>query len=262
MIPPTSIDGTDITGATIDGTDVQEITVDGDVVFSAEQLPVAYSNLVAWYPARNSGADATAGDTNSGDSTDYGGTLGSGASIVSGGGVTDLDTGANSDAFDFDGSNDAEVVTNTGGVNLFGADDEGCFTFWVKDDGGGNPHPFGNFDDDDFIYYDLEDGDFSINGSSGMASLSGPTLGLNWYFIVLNYGSTVEYYSTEEGESSINLRDTDSNVGSVFLDNDIYFGDIGPSSNLPLDGKMDDIRIYNRSLSQSELQGIFDNTTP
>jgi len=32
---PTSIDGTDITGATIDGTDVQEITVDGNVVFSA-----------------------------------------------------------------------------------------------------------------------------------------------------------------------------------------------------------------------------------
>ena len=37
MIPPTSIDGTDITGATIDGTDVQEITVDGDVVFTAAQ---------------------------------------------------------------------------------------------------------------------------------------------------------------------------------------------------------------------------------
>jgi len=30
---PTSIDGTDITGATIDGTDVQEITVDGQTVF-------------------------------------------------------------------------------------------------------------------------------------------------------------------------------------------------------------------------------------
>jgi len=35
MTPPTSIDGTDITGATIDGTDVQEITVDGQTVFSA-----------------------------------------------------------------------------------------------------------------------------------------------------------------------------------------------------------------------------------
>jgi len=34
MIPPTSIDGTDITGATIDGTDVTEITVDGQTVFS------------------------------------------------------------------------------------------------------------------------------------------------------------------------------------------------------------------------------------
>jgi len=33
--PPTSIDGTDITGATIDGQDVQEITVDGQTVFQA-----------------------------------------------------------------------------------------------------------------------------------------------------------------------------------------------------------------------------------
>ena len=35
MSPPTSIDGTDITGATIDGEEVQEITVDGDTVFTA-----------------------------------------------------------------------------------------------------------------------------------------------------------------------------------------------------------------------------------
>jgi hypothetical protein len=32
--PPTSIDGTDITGATIDGQDVDEITIDGQTVFS------------------------------------------------------------------------------------------------------------------------------------------------------------------------------------------------------------------------------------
>jgi hypothetical protein len=35
---PTSIDGTDITGATIDGTDVTEITVDGDTVFSPQKI--------------------------------------------------------------------------------------------------------------------------------------------------------------------------------------------------------------------------------
>jgi len=33
--PPTSIDGTDITGATIDGTEVTEITVDGQTVFTS-----------------------------------------------------------------------------------------------------------------------------------------------------------------------------------------------------------------------------------
>jgi len=41
MMPPTSIDGTDITGATIDGTDVQEITVDGQTVFTAVSLPAS-----------------------------------------------------------------------------------------------------------------------------------------------------------------------------------------------------------------------------
>jgi len=46
MIPPTSIDGTDITGATIDGTDVQEITVDGQTVFSAVPNVPSSANLV------------------------------------------------------------------------------------------------------------------------------------------------------------------------------------------------------------------------
>jgi len=53
MIPPTSIDGTDITGATIDGTDVQEITVDGDVVFSATPVPGTdmFNNPIQQYNA-------------------------------------------------------------------------------------------------------------------------------------------------------------------------------------------------------------------
>jgi len=41
--PPTSIDGTDITGATIDGQDVEEITVDGQTVFSSG--PSAFYHL-------------------------------------------------------------------------------------------------------------------------------------------------------------------------------------------------------------------------
>jgi len=42
--PPTSIDGTDITGATIDGQQVQEITIDGETVFVAESLPTSVTS--------------------------------------------------------------------------------------------------------------------------------------------------------------------------------------------------------------------------
>jgi len=47
---PTSIDGTDITGATIDGTDVTEITVDGQTVFSSATIVDDFEtqNLNIW----------------------------------------------------------------------------------------------------------------------------------------------------------------------------------------------------------------------
>jgi hypothetical protein len=48
--PPTSIDGTDITGATIDGQEVQEITIDGQTVFSPG--PPDAGDLQARYDAR------------------------------------------------------------------------------------------------------------------------------------------------------------------------------------------------------------------
>jgi hypothetical protein len=51
--PPTSIDGTDITGATIDGQEVQEITIDGQTVFTSEiQFPDS-QNIYARYAADN-----------------------------------------------------------------------------------------------------------------------------------------------------------------------------------------------------------------
>jgi len=48
---PTSIDGTDITGATIDGTDVTEITVDGQTVFTA--VPDIPNTVVHQYRAED-----------------------------------------------------------------------------------------------------------------------------------------------------------------------------------------------------------------
>jgi hypothetical protein len=69
-------------------------------------LPVAASDLVAWYPFRaGTGEDITAGDSRFGDTTDYSATV-NGATFQASGGVTDIQTGANSGAFEFDGTDD------------------------------------------------------------------------------------------------------------------------------------------------------------
>jgi len=70
------------------------------------QPPVAKGSLVAWYPFREgTGADITAGSVQFGDSTDYSATV-NGATYQPSGGVTDIKTGANSGAFEFDGTDD------------------------------------------------------------------------------------------------------------------------------------------------------------
>jgi hypothetical protein len=84
MMPPTSIDGTDITGATIDGTDVQEITVDGQTVF-------------------------TAGPTIIDDFED--GNINGWNHITGGGGTAQISNTA------FNGSHSLEVTVTTGGPN-------------------------------------------------------------------------------------------------------------------------------------------------
>jgi len=99
---PTSIDGTDITGATIDGTDVQEITVDGDTVFTASDIPDS-ANLHARYDFSNLSLGTT---TNVPDET------GNGHDLVNGSfsGVSVSINGVQ--AGQFDGANDL-IGSNT-----------------------------------------------------------------------------------------------------------------------------------------------------
>jgi len=91
--------------------------------------PVAAENLVAWYPFREgTGVDETAGSIQFGDSTDYSATV-NGATFQASGGVTDIQTGANSGAFEFDGTDD---TLDLGTV----ADSDQSLTvmIWVKPD--------------------------------------------------------------------------------------------------------------------------------
>jgi len=265
MSPPTSIDGTDITGATIDGTDVTEITVDGDTVFSARTLPVAYSNLIAWYPfdsAEYGGSnadDVTAIIGGSGDDTAYNGTV-NGATYQSTAGATDINAGANSGAFEFDGSND--VIDDTG--IPFDSTNPFSVTFWgsSQDSGGGsgnfvNTNDFTNgfrviyFDGPGEIFFETE------NSGSRDTAKSAYTRGDFIHIAAVFDGSTNELFFNG---SSV---DTTSSIGSG--SDPLAFeigGNFNSPSAAPLTGKMDDVRIYDTALSASQIDQIYQNTEP
>jgi len=252
MIPPTSIDGTDITGATIDGTDVQEITVDGQTVFTAEALPVAYSNLVAWYPFDSSfyggsnADDVTAlfNSGQSGDASAFDATV-NGATYQSSGGVTDINAGANSGAFDFDGSND------TIDVNPFNSPPNVTLCFWGKL----NTTPQSSFASfitgqgtGNFQIDFAPNGDIRFNGSASFIIRQADT---NYHHTAVTYdGSSIEVYN--DGTS------VGSNNGDIIFDELI----LGTNRNEDrfIDAVIDDVRVYNTVLTTQQVQKIVQNT--
>jgi len=264
---PTSIDGTDITAATIDGTDVQEITVDGQTVFTAETLPVAYSNLVAWYPFESSfyggsnADDVTAlfNSGQSGDSTAFDGTI-SGATYQSSGGVTDINAGSNSGAFDFDGSNDS-IDTNF---------DSGTFSdislaAWVNAD---TLSPSFQTIAGQSTLSSIQQ-QYVINTRSGNieagwtaandnATLNTPINTNEWYHIVNTFSSgDCEAYL--DGSSFASTSITDSTITPL---HDFVIGETSSSFDFYFNGTIDDVRIYDKELSSAEVLQIYQNTEP
>jgi hypothetical protein len=68
--PPTSIDGTDITGATIDGQEVQEITVDGQTVFTALPKTLeSFESGISDYQGDTGNVTTTTGQSTNGNSS-------------------------------------------------------------------------------------------------------------------------------------------------------------------------------------------------
>jgi len=267
---PTSIDGTDITGATIDGTDVTEITVDGQTVFSAQTLPVAYSNLVAWYPfdsatyGGSNADDVTAIIGGSGDDTAYNGTV-NGATYQSSGGVTDINAGANSGGFDLDGSNDLSEITNMDNFNFAY---EFTFSLWANYDtiaeggaplyvttGGGNISAYigRGVSASGGIDFGFDDGSsFSVLGFTNQSTGQWTHLALTWD------GSTVTAYKDASSVGTISRSSWESSSDNNF---DYY---IGRRLDLPnfLDGTVDDLRLYDTALTTSQVNQIYNNTDP
>jgi len=270
---PTSIDGTDITGATIDGTDVTEITVDGQTVFSAQNLPIAYSNLVAWYPFDS----ATYGGANTDDVTAIiGGSGNDTAANLTGtstyntsGGVTDINAGASSGYVDLIGSNKLDVSSSVLDINP-----PKTWTFWARDIANGFTNSgWGWFDSSSGgnssggICLNLNSSNVFVRTSTSSSDMD--TLGLaqpnnNWNHYAIRVtsvgGGTFSGATFRNGILQDNSP-SDSNFGTGFPDSSFLFlGQDRVGSDT--DGEWEDVRCYNTDLSNSQINDIYENTKP
>jgi len=263
---PTSIDGTDITGATIDGIDVQEITVDGQTVFSAESLPVAYSNLIAWYPFDSSfyGGSETSDVTalfspgQSGDSTAYDMTNNGTMSYQNSGGNSDINAGSNSGCFDATGATGTGLGNNSLG-NTIAAFNEISFSFWTTMPNSGNDYTIA-FDDFDTsgnrqAFFNGRDGRFRIFSTSGSQQLDVTPIPQDntLRHVACTYdGTEMEVYYNAVSQGTLSASGSIVNEPCEF--------EIGTGQNATGNGLVDDVRIYEKGLSSSEVNQIYQNT--
>jgi len=271
MIPPTSIDGTDITGATIDGTDVQEITVDGDVVFSAEQLPVRFSDMVGWWPfdpAQYGGAaldDVTAIIGGSADDTAFDGSGVNSPTHQTSGGADDINAGASSGYMDLTGSNDIIEYADSSG-NFPNIENFQGFTMclWFNLRGDANSQLFGNYEPsgqtNQYIHIlQVSDNEIRFVHDDGSTTSTQVTVPSNTWVhaaITHDYSGNYVYYVDGSVEDSGNSGKNNFDDGKEF-----YSGQYFDSSR---DGDfyIDDCRIYDQQLSSSDINQIYQNTDP
>jgi len=229
---------------------------------------VAPSDLIAWYPFRQgTGVDATAGIDAFGDTTDYSATV-NGATFQATGGVTDIQTGANSGAFDFDGVDD---TLDLGTV----ADSDQSLTLmaWV------NPDTLGsNFQrliskakgdllsQDGTIFLDISTQSkirFGMHNNGSFTIIKSPTA-----ISADKYVHVAGRYSFPGGDESlfVNGQPVDSaSVGQLpsFSSQPWRLGEDDPTGpDEFLDGTLDGTRIYTAALSDSQINQIYLNTKP
>jgi len=253
---PTSIDGTDITGATIDGTDVTEITVDGQTVFSAQSLPVAFSDMIAWYPMEANIAggdefsDATALFSGAADSTAYDLTD-DGAVYEASEGVTDINEGANSGAFENNGSG---FLTSAVPIGL-----PITITFWYQQVTLQEQFVIGTFADSDYFYYKIDSNLGQPNWNFGNP-VKQVTNGTNFGTGVYSFAAI----SVSSGGSAtlVQNRSTTTTTSINDLGGELEILGIGDGRTSLFLGYLDDFRVYNTDLSLSDIQQIYDNTEP
>lgn len=220
---------------------------------------VLTEDLVAWYrfednDARDYASNNEYPNTDWGDSTAYNGTI-NGATYNSKGGVTDFESGSNSGEFEFNGD-DVIGLNNS----LVDAGKNYTVSLWLKTNNT-NTDPLRNiafssghtFDHDDLSingtivgYFDGNRGGVTVNADDG-----------NYHHLCCtNDSGTHKVYK----DSSFIGSYTNSLSSDNGVQNSIgaRYSDGSPTNHY--NGVVDDIRIYNRVLTSSEISDIYNST--
>jgi len=261
---PIERNGQNIGDITLNGNAIGEVTVNGTTVFTSGVEVVAKTNLIAWWRMGDDGDDALKDSANTsdfGDATSYDfveqGQSDNTTNTLPSGGVTDIREGANSSAYDMisDGNLEAPLTNFTTPFTIMG---------WVNFDdlSDGNRGIMGDWnsgDSDFYIQYKAGNNEgFKLvdDLADNTANLAATNTG-QWVHVTGVYNSTNRLYvdaiqqSAVPGTSSGNYTTGDGfDVGS--LNNSIQF----------VDGQFDDVRVYDRELTASEISTIFDRTKP
>jgi len=257
MMPPTSIDGTDITGATIDGTDVQEITVDGQTVFSA--VPAIPTGAVAHWKFDD--------DSNSSVAID---SVGSNNGTISGATYTTGLVGDNALNFSTDTDHvdipDADFVENTDFtvaffVNFDTLPSSSDIAFLFAPGYDGSTHPGHIIYDNNALTSQEGIAIRSFDGSSTDFVGTSQVLSTNqWIHVAVSLdnstGSVNIYIDGVKEVSSEILSNLSSNADDYYIG--AYFNGAGNVFEFGPDGQMDDVVVYDRVLSDSEITALFD----
>jgi len=232
-------------------------------------FPVAASNLVAWYPFDPSeGArDQTGGVVGVGDPKDYSGTV-NGATYQANGGVVDINSGSGSGAYIFDGNDDfINIGSILGGANSFSMGGWIRTTQSVSDS---EPYQHPNLigtvqqsgESQDFLL-GLKNGTpiiFSESDGSGRSDLLGSTSinddSYHHYFVTNDNGSVKIFVDGSQDASGTLIFD------GLPSDRDMEIAKANWTKNRFYDGLIDDVRVYNRALTESEINQIYSNTAP
>jgi len=236
----------------------------GIVIESPVPESVQADSLVAWYRFQDGDGRDYTSELNIGDNTDYSGSVRSGSSYQSSSGVNDFEDGYNSGSFRFFDDN------SNSGIELQSIPlSSHTKMIWFNLESSSNRHPvFGGngggsekyteivVDDNNELQYVFDDGNTSFD-----VILTSNVEDNQWYHAAISYESSSGECKLYVNGNFIGSASKSSGL-QVMGDTIETIGYFAASTEQIVNGLVDDARIYDRSLTKSEIKDIYDSTKP